>query len=99
MLLTLENKGSWEIQRRMVRIRSLTDNLNYPFRNDPRIIPRIDDADIPLVTILTGFLAVHVLRRMHELEPVPSGKGYLSSLREADDMITKWCGLFPSYPP
>lgn len=93
MLSILIDHGFKDLEKRMVRIGILNDNGNYPFRNDPRIVPYIRDADVPLITIIAGLLSVHVLRRMYELEPGPRGESYLTSLREADDMLTKWCGL------
>jgi hypothetical protein len=81
-------KYLWDM---MVKIHSLKDTGNYPHRNDPRIVPQLDNVEIPLVTLIGGLLSVHVLNKMYENDEALKVKDYSASLRIADEEMLKWC--------
>lgn len=98
MLRTVNGHRDLELKSRMVRIGSLTDNGSYPFRDDPRVVPSIVNADVPLITIAAGFLAVHVLRIMYGSDPDRPDTGYWASLKASDDMLVRWCSASARVP-
>ena len=79
------------LQDSMVYVGSLRDSGKYPHRLDPRIIPRLDNTSIPLVTIMSGLLSVDILRRMYENDASIGLGGYPVSLETAEKMMIAWC--------
>jgi site-specific DNA-cytosine methylase len=75
---------------RMIAITSLKDNDWYLHRLDPKIVPTIDNAEVPLVTLLTGFMCVHVLRMMYDRDLEAAGLPYYKSVTKADEHILRW---------
>lgn len=85
-----------------VKIGLLEDNGNnrYPRRLDGRILPTIDNEEIPLVTLMTGLMSVHALRLMYDKDFAKENESgivecievpeYYRSLCTADDILVKW---------
>jgi site-specific DNA-cytosine methylase len=89
MFMTYRKKYA-SLSKRMVHVKLVKDNGGYTQAMDPRVVPSIADVDIPLVTMAAGIVAVHVLRRMYEIDCSDDGDAYLKSLEVSDSRIMKW---------
>lgn len=93
MLLVLsrpENKGA---MGRFVAVSKLVDEGDYIHKLDPRIVPSIENANIPFVTIASALLSVHLLRKMYDLGDECKSDIYADSLRRADDLLVRECTI------
>jgi site-specific DNA-cytosine methylase len=73
-----------------VHVKSMRDSSRHSGRSSEGLIPRIDDARIPLVTIAASFLSVCVLRKMYEGYPLNQHLAYSSSVQGAFDDLANW---------
>jgi hypothetical protein len=73
---------------RMVYVPSLTDGGGYSSDLDERVVPYIKACEMPIVTLVSGLLAVEVLRQMHRTS---SECAYADSIISAASKTDKWC--------
>ena len=91
-MLTVFSKEEYKhLPRLKLYLNSLKDSGSYADLLDSRIIPQINNAQIPLVTLMGSMLSVHVLRMMYEKDKLPKESKHSMSLRAADEAIIKWC--------
>jgi hypothetical protein len=92
MVLAISNPERRGLATRTIAVKNLVDEGDYVHKHDPRIVPRIENANIPFVTVASSLLAVHILRKMYESDGFVTDGGYDSSLRRADDIILDTIG-------
>lgn len=85
MVRSFSSENGRQLTSRRLRVAKVKDADTYAHRADPRIIPNIENASMPFVTVTGACLAVHVLRKMYEGEDDESSYG--RSLRYADDGV------------
>jgi DNA-cytosine methyltransferase len=90
MLLSLCHKRFRKLWKKMVYISSLMDTGNYPDRLDTRIIPRLNNIKLPLVTLMAALVSAHILHKMYKRDGEITG-GYPASLKKSDAKIIRWC--------
>lgn len=90
MLSTFTSKDFADMRQRNLYIRKMEDTGDYPHRLDPRIVPRIEDAEMPLVTLSSALMSIHVLTRMYGSDEVRADSTYARSVSALDDRIVKW---------
>jgi DNA-cytosine methyltransferase len=80
------------LQRRTIHVDSLSDSNKYHYKSDPRIVTKLLETEIPLVTAMSCLLSVQVLNAMYEEDcSLPKGDSYPEAIRMAADSIAKWC--------
>jgi hypothetical protein len=72
-------------------VSSLRDSDKHPYRVDSRIVPRLEDTDIPLVTVSAIFISILALWKMYENDPIALENEYAPSLKNAQSKIAEWC--------
>jgi site-specific DNA-cytosine methylase len=90
MLRSITEPQFIRFKNRMVRMHTLKDSDTYPARNDPRIVPVIENVEMPLVTLLASLLSVHTLRTMYEYDTDAFSRAYPCSIKLADERTLKW---------
>ncbi len=90
MLSTFASKDFAGMSQRNLYIDEMDDSDDYPHRIDPRIVPRIEEADMPLVTLSSALMSVHVLAKMYKSDDDVSGSPYGRSIHALDDKVVKW---------
>jgi hypothetical protein len=90
MMLALMHTGNRDLKRRSIHVGKVRDANRYPQRCDPRIVSLIENARIPLVTIASAMLSVHVLRKMYDDDPQNRDSQIALSLGIADKALSTW---------
>jgi hypothetical protein len=93
MLSALGSRGFRHLVSRMIHTGVVKDSDNYSNRVDPRAVPRLENVEVPLVTIVSAFLSVHVLNNMYESDKTAGKKGYAETIRKADKNIIQWASV------
>lgn len=91
MLRVFKQRGFSYLRTKSLHFDSLEDSNNHPYRTDPRIIPRLEDSDIPFVTIASIFLSVFALWKMYEKDAAVRENDYTVSLGKSRENIIDWC--------
>jgi len=90
MLSVFSSKDFEETRYRSLHIGRMEDDGDYPHRLDPRIVPKIEDADMPLVTLSSALMSVHALAKMYASDDLLKDSAYARSLSALDRKIAKW---------
>jgi|GEM_PF-1834062 len=90
MLRGYSNKKFRYLKDTTIYVERLEDEGVYKNRIDPRIISHIDNARIPMATIMASLLAVHILNNMYQKTPKLDNKQYAKSIQDADKVILDW---------
>ena len=93
MLSTFSCKEFRGMEQRSLHVGRMEDCGSYPHRIDPRIVPRIEGADMPLVTLSSALLSVRVLSEMYRADEAQKESGYAHSLYALDKKIEEWASL------
>lgn len=90
MLSTFLHTNFKYLQNRRINVSSLRDKGNYPSKKDPRVVPTLENVEVPLVTIMSGLMAGHALKKMYDSERPKIDDGYQTSLAEGCEVIQRW---------
>ena len=90
MLSVFGSKDFEDMRHRSLLIGKMEDDGDYPHRLDPRIVPRIEDVEMPLVTLSSALMSVHVLSRMYSSDEGLKDSAYARALPALDEKIGRW---------
>jgi len=75
----------------MVFFDELFDSDIYPHRYDSRIINKLNNCSIPLVTIMSGLISTRILFSMYNETYNTTKIQYFKSLKKSNELLLNWC--------
>lgn len=88
MLRAFAQKQFRNIASQFIHVESLTDSRRY--HGHPAMVAKIENTDLPALTIVAGFLSVHVLAKMYEQRSRKIDTFYSRTIEKANAHILHW---------
>ncbi len=90
MIKVFSKKEFKHLNREFLQVDSFRDSNQHPYRRDSRIIPRLENDKIPIVTVASAFLSVFSLLQMYQNDSKIKTSDYGDSLKESQKKVLNW---------
>ena len=91
MIKVFSQKSFSQLKHEFLWVDSFRDSNKHPYRRDIRIIPRLENDKIPIVTVAAAFLSVFSLFKMYQDDSKVNTSDYYNSLEMSQKKTLEWC--------